>query len=169
MQITNRVMTGWLGAILAIGLVAGCNVDATSNTGLRVNVYIDGDSTVGDATGLVDSLRFYIAVQHPDNRQVWVLNEAASGILVNVDERDLTQDPYQLLISEDGDGQMETVKVIVVGERDGPARVEPDLDRIRLPDVGRAHRPGAGAAAAGHTRRHGLRRLHLGRAGRRGL
>ena len=51
MQITSRVMMGWLGAILAIGLFAGCNVDATSNTGLRVNVYVDADSTSSRSEG----------------------------------------------------------------------------------------------------------------------
>ncbi len=107
------------GLVIALVMIAlgGCNVDATSNTGIRVNVVLHDSVDPNNAANIVDTLRFYVAVQDP-NADIYVLNEAASGIVVDVTDRDLLNDAYQLLISRNG-AWMKSVRVVVVGERNG--------------------------------------------------
>ncbi len=106
-----------LAPVLLAALAASCGVDATSNTGIRINVTLHEVIPDDDALGLVDTLRFYVAVEHPEG-EVFLLNGAASGIVVDVTDRDLRGDPYQLLVSRGG-AWMKRIRVVVVGERNG--------------------------------------------------
>jgi hypothetical protein len=121
-----------LGIALAVGLVTGCTVDAASNTGIRLNVTFHDSIPTDSAATLIDTLRFYVAVQHPDH-DVYVLNDAASGIVVDVTERDLFADPYQLLVGRSSP-QMDRIRVVVVGERNGVGVVYGQLTNPELQD-----------------------------------
>jgi Putative metal-binding motif len=110
-------LTAGLGIALVVGLVSGCGVDAESNTGIRLNVTFHESIAPDTAGELIDTLRFYVAVAHPD-RDVYLLNDAAAGIVVDVTGRDLFVDPYQLLVGPSGPDS-EEIRVVVVGERNG--------------------------------------------------
>jgi len=112
----NGVMAG-LGIALAMGLVANCGVDTESNTGIRLNVTLHETVPTDNAAELIDTLRFYVAVEHPDHA-VYILNEAAAGIVVDVTGRNLLADPYQLFMAKSSP-DMKKVRVVVVGERNG--------------------------------------------------
>jgi len=102
---------------LATGLATGCNVDAKSNTGIRLNVTFHSSIPSDGAETVIDTLRFYVAVQLPDN-DVYILNNAASGIVVDVADRNLFFNPYQLLVARSS-AQMQQIRVVVVGEKNG--------------------------------------------------
>jgi len=114
-----------LGIALAVALAAGCTVDAESTTGIRLNVTFHDSIPTEGAAELIDTLRFYVAVKHPDH-DVYILNDSASGIVVDVTGRDLHFDPYQLLVGR-GSPQMDRIRVVVVGERDGVGVVHGQL------------------------------------------
>lgn len=117
MKPRKSLVRAGLGIALAVVLATGCTVDAESNTGIRLNVTFHDSVPTQGATGLIDTLRFYVAVQHPDH-DVYILNDFASGIVVDVTGRDLRFDPYQLLVGRSSP-QMDRIRVVVVGERDG--------------------------------------------------
>ena len=111
-----RVRAGlWI--VLATVLVTGCRVDAESDTGILVNVTFHETIPADGATTIIDTLRFYVAVQHPQE-DVFILNNSASGIVVDVTDRNLFVDPYQLLVARAG-VQMRRIRVVVVGEKNG--------------------------------------------------
>ena len=115
----RRVAAGYVGALTVTLVLVGCTVDTESDTGILLTVTLHADQVSDDAPVMLDTLRFYVAVKSQEHPGFFVLNSATSGIAVDIRERDLSTAPYQLLINEDGDGDMETIKVVVVGEREG--------------------------------------------------
>lgn len=98
-----------------------CGQDCTKayDTGVLVKVTLaDGD---GDdpPSGHLDLLEFRVAVSSQGPEGPYVPDPRAAGIQADVSGRDLEDDPFRLLVLEDGDGVMETLQVEVLAYKDG--------------------------------------------------
>ena len=96
---------------LALVVVAGCSRRVT---GLMLEVTV-AEGHEADLDLQVDELVFHIAVQRADGR--FVLDPAVNEHSDVVTGRSLVDDPYRLLVNENGDGDMETVRAAVLGYR----------------------------------------------------
>ncbi len=103
--------------------LAACGVDAESNTGLLLRVTVTEEVLQQELPPDISGLRFYLAVRVNADTDTWVLNEALAGRPVTLpagrDLASLRSDPYRLFVAASGAGEMETVRVMVVGEQDG--------------------------------------------------
>jgi Putative metal-binding motif len=98
---------GWL--VLSMG--AGCD---RSETGLMLEVTI-AEGHIASLDMEVDELVFHIAVLRDDGR--YVTDPGANEYRDLITGRSLVSDPYSLLVKENGDGVMESVRAAVLGYR----------------------------------------------------
>ncbi|MFH2010379.1 MAG: putative metal-binding motif-containing protein [bacterium] len=104
-----------LALCVALMVSGGCE---TAETGILVEVTL-AESDVAALDENLDELVFHIGVSRQGESGPFILDPEANETPADVVGRSLSADPYRLLIRENGDGVMETVKVAVLGYRGG--------------------------------------------------
>lgn len=105
-------------AVLAAAFGCGKKSGGGAESGIRVAVTVD----TNDASGLdgnLDQLVFYVGVATADASGPYVTDQESNGTTADVTGRALLTDPFLRMFEENGDGVMETIKVIVLASRGG--------------------------------------------------